>query len=133
MNQPSPTDLESVNLTAAKKIKIEIMYNLKFEEIIKTILKQLIDQYEPTKIILFGSYALGNPDKDSDIDLLIIKDTHESFIDRWSTVGNILEGTHPSIPVDTLVLTPKELEKRILMGDQFILKIMAKGKLLYAA
>ena len=30
-------------------------------------------EYKPDKIILFGSYAYGNPDKDSDIDFLIIK------------------------------------------------------------
>lgn len=96
-------------------------------------LKCLIDQYHPLKIILFGSHAYGNSNEDSDIDFLIIKETEERFIDRWCTVGNILTGTHPSIPVDTLVLTPQEIKKRISMGDQFIIEILEKGKLLYAA
>ena len=111
----------------------EVTKNEKIEKIIENILQHLIDQYEPIQVILFGSHASGNPDVDSDIDLLIIKETQESFIDRWYTVGSILVGTHPSIPVDTLVLTPEELKKRVSMGDQFIVEILEKGKLLYAA
>jgi predicted nucleotidyltransferase len=103
------------------------------ENVINNMLKRLIDQYSPIKVILFGSYALGNFDIDSDIDLLIVKDTHERFIDRWYAVGSILADTHPSIPVDTLVLTPQEIERRLSIGDQFIAEILEKGKLLYAA
>ncbi len=102
-------------------------------EIIENMLLRLVEQYRPIKIILFGSYASGIPGPDSDIDLLIIKDTDESFLERWCTVGKILEGTHPSIPVDTLVLTPREIERRLSIEDQFISEILEKGKLLYAA
>jgi predicted nucleotidyltransferase len=107
--------------------------NNRIEKTITKMLNRLVDNYHPIKVILFGSYAVGNPTDDSDIDLLIIKDTQERFIDRWSTVGNILAGTHPSIPVDTLVLTPQELEKRLSIGDQFIEEILKTGKLLYAS
>jgi uncharacterized protein len=105
----------------------------KINATIKIMLQRLIEQYKPLKVILFGSSAKGNLNEDSDIDLLIIKDTPERFIDRWCTVGEILAGTHPSIPVDTLVLTTKELEDRLSMGDQFISEIVSKGTLLYAA
>ncbi len=105
----------------------------KVKNMIEYMLTNLIDQYQPIKVILFGSYATGNFDEDSDIDLLIIKETQERFIDRWCAVGKILEGTHPSVPVDTLVLTPQEVEKRVSGGDQFILEILEKGKILYAA
>lgn len=101
--------------------------------IIRTMLQRLVEQYQPLKVILFGSSAKGNFNENSDIDLLIIKDTSERFIDRWCSVGKILAGTHPSIPVDTLVLTTKEVEARLSMGDQFISEILSKGTLLYAA
>lgn len=45
--------------------------------IIQDILEKIIAGYAPQKVILFGSYAYGEPDEDSDIDLLIIKDTNE--------------------------------------------------------
>jgi predicted nucleotidyltransferase len=101
--------------------------------VIDRMLQHLIEEYKPIKVILFGSYVTGNITADSDIDLLIIKDTQERFIDRWCTVGKILAGTHHSIPVDTLVLTPQEVENRLSIGDQFISEILETGKLLYAA
>ncbi len=59
-------------------------------EIIQDILEKLLTSYAPQKVILFGSYAYGTPRQDSDIDLLIIKETSERFIDRWVTVRRIL-------------------------------------------
>lgn len=105
----------------------------KIDEVIKGMLALLIARYKPSKVILFGSHAQGNQNVDSDIDLLIIKDTEERFIDRWCTVGTILAGSHPSIPVDTIVLTPQEISLRVSVGDQFIIDILKNGKLLYAA
>jgi predicted nucleotidyltransferase len=96
-------------------------------------LAKLVAHYAPQKVILFGSYAYGKPDKDSDIDLLVIKDTPERFIDRWGTVHRILTGTHRSLPLEPLVLTPQEVESRLAAGDQFIAEILEKGKVLYGA
>ena len=101
--------------------------------VIQNILRKLIEEYTPEKVILFGSYAYGDPDPDSDIDLLIIKETSDRFLDRWVTVQRILTGTHRSLPVETLVMTPLEIESRRAVGDQFIIEILDKGKVLYAA
>ncbi len=102
------------------------------KDTIQKILDKLVTGYAPQKVILYGSYAYGNPDRDSDIDLLIIKETTERFIDRWVTVQQILTGTHPSIPVETLVLTPQEMERRLAIGDQFVEEIITRGEVLYA-
>lgn len=101
------------------------------EKVIQTMVQKLITEYAPQKMILFGSYVYGFPGPDSDIDLLIIKETPERFIDRWVTVQRILTGLHPSIPVKTLVLTPQELDDRLAIGDQFIKEIIEKGEVLY--
>jgi len=102
-------------------------------DVIDAIVKKLVAEYSPQKVILFGSYANGSPDKDSDIDLLVIKETSERFIDRWVTVQKILTGMHRSIPLETLVLTPEEVERRLKIGDQFIADVVEKGEVLYAA
>jgi predicted nucleotidyltransferase len=96
-------------------------------------LEKLLAEYAPEKVVLFGSYAYGVPRAESDIDLLIIKETSERFLDRWVTVQRILTGTHRALPVETLVLTPQEIQHRLAVGDQFITEILAKGKVLYAA
>ena len=101
--------------------------------IIRAILEKLVAEYAPQQVVLFGSYAYGIPGPDSDIDLLIVKETSQRFIDRWVTVHRILTGTHPSLPLETLVLTPRELARRLALGDQFIAEILDKGEVLYVA
>jgi predicted nucleotidyltransferase len=100
-------------------------------KVIQNMVQKLITEYSPQKLILYGSHAYGSPGPDSDIDLLIIKETSERFIDRWVTVQRIITGLHPSIPVETLVLTPQELKARITIGDQFIKEIIENGEVLY--
>lgn len=101
-------------------------------EIISKVVNRLVSNYEPLKVFLFGSYASGHPDDDSDIDLLIIKDTKEPFFDRLTRVRQAVSGTHPTVPFDPIVLTPEELEERSRVGDQFILGILESGQLVYA-
>ncbi len=100
---------------------------------IQEIVRRLITEYAPQKIILFGSYAYGHPDEDSDIDLLIIKETPERFLDRMDTVRRLARGTHRFIPFEPLVFTPQEIERRLKIGDQFIAEIIERGEVLYAA
>ena len=103
----------------------------------KTIIQRMVEKlrrsYAPQKVILFGSYARGTARPDSDIDLLVIKETSERFIDRWVTVRGILSDAQRNIPLETLVLTPQEVSKRLAIGDQFIAKILNEGEVLYAA
>jgi len=104
-----------------------------FDKMTKEIVSKLVKDYNPEKIILYGSYASGNYDDDSDIDLLIIKETDDRFIDRWVAVRKILTDRNRKIPLEPLVLTPHEISSRLERGDQFIAEILDKGKLLYAA
>jgi len=110
---------------------------MKIPEATKTelnkIVRQVVDAYRPEKIILFGSYAYGEPDSDSDIDLLIIKKTSQPFIDRLAQVRKILTDPNRSVPLETIVLTPEELNARLKIGDQFIQEIVRRGEVLYAA
>jgi len=103
------------------------------QEIIQHMLEKLLTEYAPQKVILFGSYAYGNPRPDSDIDLLIIKETTDRFIDRWVTVRRILSDPQRTVPLETLVLTPQEVSRRLAIGDQFLAEIVEKGEVLYAA
>jgi predicted nucleotidyltransferase len=101
--------------------------------VIKRILERLVSAYAPEKVILFGSQVSATCDPDSDIDLLIIKKTPHRFLDRWVEVQRLLTGTHPAVAVDTLVLTPAEIEERLAAGDQFISSVVDEGEVLYAA
>jgi len=101
------------------------------KEEIKKIIDQIKDKYKPKKIILFGSFAWGKPNKNSDIDLLIIKDTKKDYYQRIPEVRSLLHNIDRAF--DILVMTQKEVTKRLKLGDFFIEDILKKGKVIYEA
>lgn len=80
--------------------------------IIQKIVNELVADHQPQRVILFGSYAYGNPRPDSDIDLLIVKDTSDRFSQRWNRVRRILSDPTHQTAIETLILTPDELAQR---------------------
>lgn len=109
------------------------MGTAELKQLTDQIVQKLLAHYNPEKIILFGSYADGSAHQDSDLDLLIVKDTKERFIDRWSTVRQILSDPSRKIALETVVLTPEEVSERLARGDQFLAEILQKGQVLYAS
>ncbi len=99
---------------------------------IEQIAQRLIESYQPQRIILFGSMAYGEPDDDSDIDMLVVKETTESPLERRLRVRRLVADPRRRIPFSPLVLTPDELSRRLAAGDMFYQEIMRRGKLLYA-
>ncbi len=104
----------------------------RIRHIILSLAEKIKREYQPDKIILYGSYAYGKPDKDSDIDLLIIKDTPERPIDRMVEIRDIVDIRDPSYPAFfPIVVTSSELKARLERGDQFFEEIISKGRVLY--
>src|SRR3990167_4665820 len=97
-------------------------------EIVRNIVEKLRKEYAPERIILFGSRATGNPVPDSDIDLSIVKETPDRFIDRCFSVRRILSDPDRRVALDIVVLTGREITERLAIGDQFIREILQKGR-----
>jgi uncharacterized protein len=106
--------------------------NKKVKSLIDNMVEKLRICYQPEKIILFGSYANGKPTDDSDVDLFIIKDDPQRSIDRSIQVRRILREENREIALTSLVFTPKEVEYRLYIGDDFVQEILDKGIVLYA-
>ncbi len=100
------------------------------EEKIQEIVRKIVQEYHPEKIILFGSWAWGAPNKNSDIDLLVVKESERDPLERIREVHRILWDTDAA--VDALVYTPDQAERRLRMGDPFLRKIFNAGRVLYA-
>ena len=91
--------------------------------------QKIVDVVRPEKVILFGSFAHGQPGTDSDVDLLVIMESEQNPHARSVQVSEIL---YPRpFPVDIIVRTPAEVAERIALGDCFFRDIMARGKVLY--
>jgi predicted nucleotidyltransferase len=100
-----------------------------FDKEVEKITAQIIEKYNPEKIILFGSAVRGEFSLDSDVDFLIIKkDTPLYGADRIRELSRLIER---NVPVDFLIYRPEELDNRLKMGDPFLKSIVKEGKILY--
>ncbi len=99
--------------------------------VIGPVIRRLQTAYSPKQIILFGSYATGRPTRESDLDLLIVKETTKPFHQRLFEVRRLVSPVLQGHPFDPIVVTPKELKQRLARGDQFLQEIVAKGKRVY--
>src|SRR4029450_10309334 len=77
------------------------------EEALQEIVHRLVTGLHPHKIVLFGSYVYGRATGDSDVDLLVIVDTHARPVDRYLRVSRLLRPR--PFPLDLLVKTPGEV------------------------
>ncbi|OGR90617.1 MAG: hypothetical protein A2992_00175 [Elusimicrobia bacterium RIFCSPLOWO2_01_FULL_59_12] len=100
------------------------------ESAIQQIASQIAHQFHPQAIFLFGSYAYGKPTPDSDVDLLVAMDTSLRNVDQAVKIRRAIDFP---FPVDLLVRTPMEIQKRLAMGDAFIQEVTQRGKVLYEA
>lgn len=90
----------------------------------------IVEKVKPDRIILFGSYAYGQPTEDSDIDLLVILPFEEMPVQQAISIRQKIKSP---FPLDLLVRTPEQIQQRLEMGDFFIQDIVKKGRVLYEA
>lgn len=96
---------------------------------LEAVVERLISAYDPERIILFGSHATGDAQEESDIDLLIVKETDRRPIDRRIEVERLLSDRQ--VPLDLLVYTPQELRDLYAAGSPFIEEVVETGRVLY--
>ena len=96
---------------------------------IRRFARRIAERFHPDKIILFGSYAYGNPHEESDVDLLVImrtKDAIEQSIRiKWAFKR--------LFSLDLIVRTPRQVERGLKDDNWFLREIIEKGKVLYEA
>lgn len=102
------------------------MTKIEINQKIQKITQKIVKEYQPDKIILFGSYAWGKPGPDSDVDLFIIKDTDNTRQTARQIDGALFPRT---IPLDIIVYRPQTVKEN--MDDFFIKDVVTKGKVLY--
>jgi predicted nucleotidyltransferase len=96
---------------------------------IHAVAHKIVEKFDPERIILFGSYAYGNPRPYSDVDLLVVLETSERPLAKQIEIARALS-PHP-FGMDILVRSPKQLRERIAMGDKFLREITVNGQVLY--
>ena len=90
--------------------------------------RQIVEKFQPDKVILFGSYAKGEQRKDSDVDLLVVMPAWNEM----SKAARISYELEAPFMLDLIVRTPERLSRRIKEGDWFLREVIETGKVLYA-
>ena len=96
---------------------------------INEIVHRIVRQFDPEKIILFGSHARGTAGPDSDVDLLVVMQVLTSKRQKATEIDMALLGI--DLPVDVIVLKPEELERNRSQRGTIINPALREGKVLY--
>lgn len=99
-------------------------------DLLDEIRRRLVVELKPEQIILFGSYAYGEPTEDSDIDLLVIvSQSDEPRYRRSRQAYKVLRGI--GVPKDIVVMTRAEVERQSQVPNSLASQAIRQGKVLY--
>jgi uncharacterized protein len=100
------------------------------DDLINYIIDKIVSSIQPEKILLFGSYARGDSDQDSDLDLLVIKDSKQKNREIRREIDRLLTGRR--FGIDIIVRKPEEVAENLKDRNPFYLHhIFKDGKVLY--
>ena len=91
----------------------------------------IVQEFHPLQIILFGSYAYGTPTEDSDVDLLVVMPIPKSEFRNKAV--EIRQRIQYNFSMDLLVRSPEEIAYRVSYNDWFLREITEKGELLHGS
>ena len=98
-------------------------------ENVQEVIQRIVEGYDPEKIIIFGSYARGDWTDDSDLDVLVVKETRERPFER---IGAVSGSCWPrKLSMDIVVKTPEEIENELQEQQLFTREIMREGVLVH--
>lgn len=107
------------------------------DEIKKEILRKLTGGLSLYKVILFGSFAYGSPESESDIDLIVVTDddympeNYKENMQNYLKVSSLIRDIKKRVSVDLIVHTRPMHEKFIQLNSMFSREVMKKGEVLY--
>ena len=91
----------------------------------------IVREFAPLQVILFGSYAYGTPTEDSDVDLLVVMDIPKSEFTRKAI--EIRQRIPYRFGMDLLVRSPEVIAHRVSYNDWFLREITEQGELLHGS
>ena len=95
--------------------------------------REVVRRLNPQAVILFGSFASGDINEGSDIDIVVIADFQVSFLDRIKLLLDLVALGDFGLPIEPIGYTSKEFEKMKQAGNRFIREVVDRGKVIYKA
>lgn len=88
----------------------------------------VVEQMQPERIVLFGSFAQGRVHEWSDLDIAVVAPTELPFYER---LDRVFRNVQPRVGLDLLVYTPEEWDELRATRPFIQEEIVAKGRVLY--
>jgi predicted nucleotidyltransferase len=98
---------------------------------IKKMVRRIVGELSPDTVILYGSYAYGEPDESSDVDLFVVQAGSEPRKQQVAKIEELIRRSWPGVSVQATVYAPEHVMERLRVGDQFIQEILDRGKVLH--
>lgn len=92
-------------------------------------LQPIFEKHQVLRTVVFGSWARAEESRHSDLDLLVIQNTSQRFLERYAGLLREIAQVVPERDVDLLVYTPQELAS--MAGRPFVAKALREGKVIY--
>jgi len=97
---------------------------------IRKVVQRIVERFRPRRVLLFGSYAYGEPTPDSGVDLLVEMETPLRNVEQAVEIRMAVDFPFPT---ELLVRKPQQIAERLAMGDVFFREVVTKGVTLYEA
>jgi predicted nucleotidyltransferase len=98
------------------------------KENVDKLVRNILKNYGPERIVLFGSRARGDEHEGSDVDLMLIKETGKRFIDR---APDVIKLNNTPLSLDPVIYTRAEFSALIAEKNSFAMAIQEEGVVLY--
>lgn len=95
---------------------------------IEEVAERIARAFRPERIILFGSYAYGTPNPDSDVDLLVVLPFEGKSFCKSVEILNQIDAR---FPLDLIARRPEDMIRRYQERDPLIVEAVDRGKVLY--
>ena len=111
-----------------KLCRVDIERSGEIREKIGEYVREVVEKLHPNLVVLFGSFASGDINEGSDVDILVVADFKEEFLDRIRTLMDL---NRFRIPIEPVGYTPREFEEMKKRGNLFVAEVLEKGKILF--
>jgi predicted nucleotidyltransferase len=99
------------------------------QALVDAMAERIVRQFEPERIILFGSYACARATYDSDVDILVVMPIEGSQREKAREIDHALSDR--TLPLDLIVVTPEQFDRMKHVAGSLIAEAHRQGKVLY--
>ncbi len=112
-----------------KLCRVDIERSEEVLEKIEQFKDKVVRELNPKLILLFGSFAKADISEASDVDIMVVADFEQDFLERIKVLLDLNVG----LPLEPIGYTPEEFNKMRGEGSPFISELLESGKILYGA